>query len=301
LEARALQQVGTQWFFADASPVDPALLPVPMPNRTPMQRAVVTARHNWVLHRRAILRTFGLSAIFALGITAYELRDPIGAGATALGSVLQGEFADAGFAVDAISISGQSLTSEAVIFQALAIQPNISTLSFDAEAARARLEELPAVEQATIRKVYPGNVLVTIVEKVPVARWRVDGVTWLVDMQASQIAVDTGSYPELPLVVGTGANDDALVMLRSMERFELIRKDLAAISRIGDRRWDLIYYSGLRVQLPETGVAQALGQLESYQQQHQLLDRDVTLIDLRVPGIVAYKLAVHEDTEAAAG
>ncbi len=294
-----MQQVGERWFYADALPVDPSQLPIPVPLRTPIQRARVAARHTWVLHRRIILRSATAALLLAAGIAAWEFREPLGAGAMTMGSMLQGEFAEAGFAVDAISISGQSLTSEAAILQALAMQPDISTLSFDAEAARARLEQLPAIEKATIRKVYPGNVEVTIQERVPVARWRVDGVTWLVDMQGSQIAVDTGAYSELPLVVGEGASDDALVMLRSMERFELIRKDLAAISRIGDRRWDLIYYTGLRVQLPENGVAQALAQLEAYQQQYQLLDRDVTLVDLRVPGIVAYKPAVHEDSEAA--
>jgi cell division protein FtsQ len=43
------------------------------------------------------------------------------------------------------------------------------------------------------------------------------------------------------------------------------------------------------VQLPETGVAQALDRLDIYQAQYQLLDRDVTQIDLRVPGLVTLK------------
>ena len=62
-----------------------------------------------------------------------------------------------------------------------------------------------------------------------------------------------------------------------------------ALSRIADRRWDLIYRNGLRVQLPESGVAQALDRLDIYQAQYALLDRDVTQIDLRVPGIVTLK------------
>ncbi|RYE82244.1 MAG: cell division protein FtsQ, partial [Hyphomicrobiales bacterium] len=72
-------------------------------------------------------------------------------------------------------------------------------------------------------------------------------------------------------------------------RHPLLQKDLAALSRIGDRRWDLIYFTGLRVQLPEQGVAQALDNLAMYQRDASLLDRDVTLIDLRVPGTVALK------------
>jgi cell division protein FtsQ len=79
-------------------------------------------------------------------------------------------------------------------------------------------------------------------------------------------------------------------MIRTLERYPAITRDLAALSRIGDRRWDLIFYSGLRVQLPENGVAQALVQLDTYQATAQLLERDVTVIDLRVPGMVSLKL-----------
>jgi cell division protein FtsQ len=134
-------------------------------------------------------------------------------------------------------------------------------------------------------------------------RWRVGTTTWLVDESGKRIGTDqTATYSDLPLVVGEGAADDAIIMTHMMGRHDILKKDLAALSRIGDRRWDLIYFTGLRVQLPEQGVAQALDHLEAYQRDHALLDRDVTLIDLRVPGIVALKpgpLAAEQIAEAA--
>ena len=51
-------------------------------------------------------------------------------------------------------------------------------------------------------------------------------------------------------------------MIHALDQYPALTEDLAALSRIGDRRWDLIFYSGLRVQLPENGVAQALAQLD---------------------------------------
>jgi cell division protein FtsQ len=62
-----------------------------------------------------------------------------------------------------------------------------------------------------------------------------------------------------------------------------------ALSRIADRRWDMIYETGLRVQLPELGVARALRNLVMYQDDYQLLDRDITVIDLRVDNLVALR------------
>ena len=79
-------------------------------------------------------------------------------------------------------------------------------------------------------------------------------------------------------------------MVHALDAYPALTEDLAALSRIGDRRWDLIFYSGLRVQLPEKGVAQALNQLSAYQQDDQLLDRDVQVIDMRVPGMLELKL-----------
>ena len=129
------------------------------------------------------------------------------------------------------------------------------------------------------------------------ARWRVDGVTFVVDGQGDQIGEDGGAYGDLPLVVGDGAADDALVMIRALEQYPVLQKGLVALSRIADRRWDMIYETGLRVQLPELGVAQALRKLDMYQTEYQLLDRDVTVIDLRVDSLVAVRPAEIEPEE----
>jgi cell division protein FtsQ len=214
-----------------------------------------------------------------------------------LGDLAQGEFADAGFGIGRIGITGQALADEQQIVIALGLGPTTSTLNFDVEAARARIEELPAVETATVRKVYPDHVAVEVTEKVPVARWRVDGVTFVVDANGEQIGEDRGAYAELPLVIGDGAADDALVMIRALDRHETLNYDLVALSRIADRRWDLLYETGLRVQLPEVGVGPALQQLQTLQDKFAVLDRDVTVIDLRVPGLVALKPTVREEKE----
>jgi cell division protein FtsQ len=265
--------------------------------RKPSQRALIGAGRLWVLHRLLITRIAAVVAACVLVMTAYELREPIGAGAVAIGGLLQGEFADAGFAVGEIRITGQSLTREGAILAALGIDPRTSTLSFDAAAARQRIAELPAIDTVTIRKIYPDDLVVTVTEKTPVARWRVDGVTFVVDETGLQIGEDLGAYGELPLVIGDGAADDALVMIRALGQHPEIGEGIAALSRIADRRWDLLYETGLRVQLPEVGVAQALRNLSTYQRDYALLDRDVTIIDLRNPHLVAVRPAQHEEAD----
>ena len=300
-----MQQVKSEAFLAGARIVDPRALPAPV--RSPQRKLANNFGRAWVLHRKGMMRVVAVAAVLAVATVVYQLREPIVFGAGVLGEVAQGRFVEAGFAIGEISITGQTLTGEQSVFDALGIEPHTSTVSFDVEAARQRIAELPSVETVSVRKTYPGDIIVEITEKVPVARWRVDGITFVVDGAGEQIGEDRGAYGELPLVVGDGANDDAMVMIRALDQYPGLNAGLMALSRIADRRWDMIYETGLRVQLPERGVASALSHLQSYQEQYQLLDRDLTVIDLRVANLVAVRptkteaeLAADEEERKAA-
>ncbi|KFL28997.1 hypothetical protein JP75_23655 [Devosia riboflavina] len=289
-----MQQVKSEAFFAGARPVDPRTLPVPA-RRSPLQRVNNRFNRAFVLHGAAIRRSFMIAGLLAGATAVYAAHEPIGAGIGALSTLAQGGFADAGLSVGEINISGQTLTSEQAIFDALGIQPDTSTLAFDVEGARERIAELPAIDTVTVRKTYPADVTVSVTEKVPVARWRVDGITFVIDSSGAQIGEDGGAYSDLPLVIGDGAADDALVMIRALSHVPQLQEGLVALSRIADRRWDMIYDTGLRIQLPEQGVAQALVKLAAYQSEYQLLQRDLDVIDLRVDSVVAVRPTKRED------
>lgn len=290
-----MQQVKRETFLAGAQLVDSRALPVPVrPQRRKVAGRIGRAV---VLHGAVIRRALLVAALLAGAATLYQLREPIGALVATAGEAAQGKVAQAGLSVGEIHISGQTLTAEQDIFDALGIPPHTSTLAFDVAAARQRIAALPAVASVTVRKTYPGDVEVLISEKTPVARWRVDGVTFVIDGNGDQIGEDGGRYADLPLVIGDGAADDALVMIRALQAVPRLNQGLVALSRIADRRWDLIYDTGLRVQLPEQGVAQALRKLVAYQNEYQLLDRDVSVIDLRVDTIVAVRPNAASDAD----
>ncbi len=279
-----MQQVSAK-AFATATPVD--LRQLPALTRAPGRQALINVSHVWVLHRRFLIQGLA-AAICVAGLAGiYQTREHIAAGAASLYQVAQGQLAHSPFAIGQISISGQMLTSEHDILTALGITPQTSTINFDVDMARGALEKLPAIADASVQKIFPGRLVVAVTEKRPVARWRVNESAYLIDQAGSRIGDAGEGYAELPLVVGEAAGDDAEVMIRAMAQFPALKQGLVALSRIADRRWDMIFKSGLRVQLPEQGVARALSQLDSYERNYQLLDRDVTLIDLRVPGLVA--------------
>lgn len=276
----------------------PAIVRKTLPVALKRRRGVLVGLgHLWVLHRKPALRALALIAIAAVVLAGYLFREEIAQGTMIGADIVSGRAAEAGLGVAQISMTGQALTAEADIVAALAVDDFTTTFTFDAEAARQRIEDIPSVASATIRKVYPDRLIVTVTEKTPVARWRIDGETWLIDASGSGIAPARFENADLPLVIGAGAGDDALAMVNLVERFPQVTSDMAALVRIADRRWDLIYYTGLRVQLPENGVVPALERLGRYQAEYQLLDRDLDLVDMRVPEYVAVRPTVRDDSE----
>ncbi len=282
-----MQQVGGK-AAASSIAIDPRRLPFVPDRRRP--RPLANIRRTWVLHRQRILRGLMALACLVLLVGAYQGRSVIVQTAGTAGQLLQGRFAAAGLGIGEIAITGQVMTREADVAEALGIDESTWILGFNAAAARQRLLDLPAVSEATVRKIYPNQLQVTLTEKTPVARWRAaDGDTWLIDAGGNRLAEALPVDDNLPLVIGEGAADDALVMIRAMQRYPGISNGLVALSRLADRRWDMIYKSGLRVRLPESGVAQALKRLNTYQQEHQLLDRDLTRIDMRVADMLVVR------------
>ena len=271
---------------------------VPHQKRLPMLAA---AERALVLHKDLALRIGVLALAAVLVAGGVQMRGGIADMAMAGVEAASTGLASAGFGISAIDITGQALTSEARILGALDIAPGTSLLAFDAEAARQRLVDLPAVTDANIRKAYPDRLMVSVNERQPVARWTVDGTTWLVDSAGTKlVATASGANADLPLVIGQGAADDAAPIIRALGRYPDLGAGVVALSRIGDRRWDLLYGTGLRVQLPETGITHALKQLDALERDHAILERDLAVIDLRVPGSTLVRLNPARDEDGVA-
>ena len=112
-----------------------------------------------------------------------------------------------GFGVDMVTVSGATHLSEARILALAGISSKSSLLFFDVSAARARLEADPLVKQASVRKLYPNQIVVDIVERTPYGVWQKDGDVRAIAADGAPIdAMHDGRYVDLPFVVGEGAN-----------------------------------------------------------------------------------------------
>lgn len=206
-------------------------------------------------------------------------------------AVMQSVTSGAGFAVEDVRVSGNQHTSEIDILQLLGLDGSTSLLGLDIAAARQALSQLPWVESAEVRKVYPSTVEVVLRERQAFGIWQHGSDLSLIERSGSVIApLRDNKFASLPLFVGRDAETAAAAIDEEFSNWPAIASRVKAFVRVGGRRWDVHLDNGVIVRLPEGNVAGALALLNRFDQEQQVLSRDIALVDLRLPDRVAVRL-----------
>jgi cell division protein FtsQ len=213
-----------------------------------------------------------------------------GGRAQALASAFDAQAAAAGFKLNAVHIQGASPEARADILRASGLRKDQPVLGLDLEAMRQRVEKVGWVKQATIVRLLPDTVVIAVRERPGRAVWQRGGRLFVVDGQGAVIReADPARFPELPLVVGAGANEGAAQILPLVKARPRLAQRIEAIVRVDGRRWDLRLKDGGIIQLPAVGEEAALIQLDRLDQQRRLLELGFERIDLRDPELVAVR------------
>lgn len=189
------------------------------------------------------------------------------------------------FMVNMMAVDGASDLVAEGVRQVLPVDFPVSSFDLDLEAMRAEVVALDPVKTARLY-VRQGNVLqVDVVERIPVVLWRNDRGLQLLDDEGVLVgpAFVRADWPELPLVVGDGADirvEEALELARAAEP---LMGRLRGFVRMGERRWDVVLDRDQRIMLPETEAVQALERVIAMDQAVDMLERDLVAVDLRLP------------------
>ncbi|MBN8966827.1 MAG: FtsQ-type POTRA domain-containing protein, partial [Rhizobiales bacterium] len=203
-----------------------------------------------------------------------------------------------GFRITSIAMSGEHQLSREDILATAGITDRTSLLFLDASEARARLKANPWIADATVLKLYPSRLNITVTERDAFALWQLNGKITVIS--ADGAIVDSTVPPhfaKLPLVVGVGAAAKAKELMTLLDGHPLVRDQMRAAVLVAERRWNLILKNGLDVRLPETDAEQALDTLAALDRDKKLLSRDITVVDLRLPDRVTVRLS--DDAAAA--
>jgi cell division protein FtsQ len=189
------------------------------------------------------------------------------------------------FMVRVMAVDGAGDEVAAEIRDILPIELPASSFDIDLEAIRKTVAGLDPVESASVR-IRPGGVLeLRVTERVPVAVWRSYDRVSLIDATGAHVAeIPTRlARPDLPLIAGAGARPVVGEALALIAAAEPLGARLRGLVRMGERRWDVILDRGQRILLPETGAVMALERVIALDAAQELLARDLTRVDMRLP------------------
>jgi cell division protein FtsQ len=201
-----------------------------------------------------------------------------------------------GFSISEISISGNKEITNAEILQASGINSSHALTSLNVSDIQARLKRVPLISDASVRKLYPNKLVITLVEREPYALWQKDGDVHVISSDGTVIeGFNDVRFKRLPHIVGEGANLRVREYVELLDAAPGLKDKIRAGTLISERRWNLKLTNGVDVKLPEEGGASALAKLAKLDMDANVLEKDVLAIDLRVPGRAAFRL-----TEASA-
>lgn len=157
----------------------------------------------------------------------------------------------------------------------------------DLDRIRDTLLQFGWAKDARVSRRLPDSLVIDLVERTPSAVWQHQGRLSLIDGEGVVLdAVPVDRMPDLPLLIGPGANAQAIPLRRMMDGVPTLKPQLVSASWIGGRRWDLSFATGETVSLPETerAATRALKRFAKMDSSVGLLGRDMIRFDLRVPG-----------------
>jgi cell division protein FtsQ len=198
----------------------------------------------------------------------------------------------AGLRVVSVAVTGNQHVTREEVHAIAGVSGATSLVFLDVEQARDRLKHNPWIGDATVLKLYPGELQISVKERAAFALWQKGG--------AVSVIADDGTVLEpyvaprmlrLPLLVGAGAEGKAKELLDLLGRYPSLRELVRASVLVGERRWNLRLHNGIEVRLPESGAAAALARLIALDAEKKLFTRDVVIIDLRLPDRVTVRLS----------
>jgi cell division protein FtsQ len=241
--------------------------------------------------QRRLLKPLSLSVFsFAIVLAGLLVVHSAQTGGTA--ARVQKNFARAiDLRVQTIEIKNRSNTPEPLLRAALGVSVGDPILGFSVSGARDRIESLSWVENVAVERRLPGTIVVDLTERRPFAIWQNQGKFQLIDRNGQTVTnEDVAQFASLPLVVGAGAPPFAAALLDALEKLPDIHDRVAAMVRVGERRWNLQLKNGIIVMLPEGQEDAALQRLHDLQISQSLLDRPLVFVDLRLKDRLAVRV-----------
>lgn len=243
---------------------------------------------------RALAITGAVLVVLILAAaTAAALRLPQKAG-----EALSEQVGAAGFIVRHMELHGNQRVDAAAVRRVVFGQPSLAMPLVDLDVVRGQLLAFPWIKEARVSRRLPDTMVVELVERTPVAVWQHNRRLSLIDADGVRLApVRLDAMPNLPLVIGAGAERRVAALGQLLGGVPRIQPLLAGATWIGDRRWDLRFHTGETLSLPEGDdpARRALRRFSEMDERRQLLGGTFVRFDMRIEDRMIVRLKTGQD------
>jgi cell division protein FtsQ len=272
----------------------------PVKKKSRKKPASALERFASLFERYTIAGFAGASVLGAALIAVLWAGGYFGAAGRAVDVAIENAAAGLGLKAARVTLRGAHETETADILAVVGPVVGQSMLKVSVEEIRQKVEQLGWVRAASVSRLYPDTVHISIREREPAAVWQENSELNLIDETGAVIrAVGAYEYANLPLIVGSGAPAAASGLLAALHRHSDVLKMTSALIRVSGRRWNMRLRNGVEVRLPETGYEEAVDAIALLQAAHGALDQPVEYIDLRDPERMIVKKRGEPEAPAA--
>lgn len=199
----------------------------------------------------------------------------------------------AGFTVKRVDVVGIHHMDSAPVYQIALDQRSMAMPLVNVSEIRSKLLQYGWIKDARVSRRFPDTLVIDVVERKPAALWQDNGQLALIASDGSVIDhVPVDKMPDLPLLIGPGANLREGDLNALMTAAPNLKPQLVSATWVGGRRWDLNFQTGETVALPEGADAakDALSKFADQDKATGLLGRGLLRFDLRLPGKMIVRL-----------
>lgn len=190
------------------------------------------------------------------------------------------------FELEQVVVEGHGRTQISDINRVLKLRQGMPIFDIDLEAKKEAVLTLPWIKTVRIERHLPTQVLISVTEKEPIAVWQNKKKYMPIDETGEPIPDDKTVLKNILLVVGEDAPQHTPNLIAELKKYPHIMQTARSAVRVGKRRWNLYLNdaeNGLEIRLPEVDIDSALRRLQEFNDSGQILERDLKIIDLKLP------------------
>lgn len=190
----------------------------------------------------------------------------------------------AGLNLQFIQVRGRAHTPTDILVTATDLRLGDPILGINIDEVHKRISAIGWVEDVIVERRMPSTVRISIRERLPMGLLQTADGHQLIDVHGVIIkGAKASDFTHLPVVAGEGSAKHAEKILSVLKTEPELFAEVWAISYQSGRRWDVHLRNGIEIRLPEAEPRQAWSRLAIMERRKQIINRDLAVIDLRIP------------------